>query len=198
MKKILFIVSIFAFAIGIHAKPENDGKKPSRGEGRPSREDIIKKFDKDGDGKLNEEEKAELKKKMSEKGRKLPPFLVKKFDKDGDGELSEKERAEARKSMEGRRKEMIAKFDKDGDGKLNDEERKAAMASRPKPGEGKKPEGKEKKEKMGKRRKERNKPPKLFKCIKNASLERHFCLYLKYISEYTSPQARLILIKRDE
>ena len=33
-------------------------------------------------------------------------------------------------------------FDKDGDGKLNPEERRAAMAARPKPGEGKKPEGK--------------------------------------------------------
>ena len=40
---------------------------------------------------------------------------------------------------------MIEKFDKDGDGKLNDEERKAAMAARPKLGEGGKPEGKGKK-----------------------------------------------------
>ena len=48
--------------------------------------------------------------------------------------------------MEARRQEMMEKFDKDGDGKLNPEERRAAMAARPKPGEGKKPEGKGKKD----------------------------------------------------
>ena len=47
--------------------------------------------------------------------------------------------------MEARRQEMMEKFDKDGDGKFKPEERRAAMAARPKPGEGKKPEGKGKK-----------------------------------------------------
>jgi len=156
MKKILIFLSAIGLSIGLYAKPEKDGKKPGSKEGRPSREEIIKKFDKDGDGKLNDEEKAELRKKMAERsggGRKLPPFLMKKFDKDGDGKLSDEEKAEARKAMEERRKEMIEKFDKDGDGKLNDEERKAAMAARPKPGEGGKPEGKGKKEDGEKKKK---------------------------------------------
>ena len=152
MKKVLLFLSVFVIAIGIHAKPEQESKKPRPGEGRPSREEVMKKFDKDGDGKLNDEEKAELRKKMEGK-RKLPPFVMEKFDKDGDGELNESERAEARKTMEGRRKEMIAKFDKDGDGKLNLEERKAAMADRPNPGEGNKPEEKEKKVKDAKKKK---------------------------------------------
>ena len=156
MKKILIFLSAIGLFIGLYAKPEKDGKKPGSKEGRPSREEIIKKFDKDGDGKLNDEEKAEVRKKMAERsggGRKLPPFLMKKFDKDGDGELNDEEKAEARKAMEERRKEMIEKFDKDGDGKLNDEERKAAMAARPKPGEGGKPEGKGKKEDGEKKKK---------------------------------------------
>jgi len=156
MKKILIFLSAIGLSIGLYAKPEKDGKKPGSKEGRPSREEIIKKFDKDGDGKLNDEEKAELRKKMAERsggGRKLPPFLMKKFDKDGDGKLSDEEKAEARKAMEARRKEMIGKFDKDGDGKLNEEERKAAMAARPKPGEGGKPEGKGKKEDGEKKKK---------------------------------------------
>ena len=93
----------------------------------------MKKFDKDGDGKLSEEEKAELRKAIAQRGRpggrRPPPELMKKFDKDGDGKLSESERAELRKTMEERRKEFLAKFDKDGDGKLNEEERKAAMAA---------------------------------------------------------------------
>ena len=148
MKTSFIALSFFVSTVFLSAKPEKEGKKPGGPEGRPSREEIIKKFDKDGDGKLNDEEKAEIRKKMAERsggGRKLPPFLMKKFDKDGDGELNDEEKAEARKTMEARRKEMIEKFDKDGDGKLNDEERKAAMAARPKPGEGAKPEGKGKK-----------------------------------------------------
>ena len=68
-------------------------------------------------------------------------------------QLNDEEKADARKAMEERRKEMIEKFDKDGDGKLNDEERKAAMAARPKPGEGGKPEGKGKKEDGEKKKK---------------------------------------------
>ena len=102
MKKFLTILAAVMLACGLSAKPEREGgKKGGPSEGRPSREEVMKKFDKDGDGKLSEGERAEL-----------------------------------RKAMEARRKEFMAKFDKDGDGKLNEEERKAAMAARPKPGEG--------------------------------------------------------------
>jgi len=155
MKKILIFLSAIGLTIGLYAKPEKGGKKTGSGEGRPSREEVMKKFDKDGDGKLNEEEKAELRKQMAERGagRKVPPFIMEKFDKDGDGKLSEDERAEARKAMEARRAEMIEKFDKDGDGKLNEEERKAAMASRTKPGGDGKPEGKGKKGEKGEKKK---------------------------------------------
>ena len=155
MKKILTFLSVLGLSIGLYAKPEKGGKKPGSGEGRPSREEVMKKFDKDGDGKLNEEEKAELRKQMAERGagRKIPPFIMQKFDKDGDGKLSQDERAEARKAMEARRAEMIERFDEDGDGKLNEEERKAAMASRSKSGGEGKPEGKGKKGKKGKKEK---------------------------------------------
>ncbi|MAN36419.1 MAG: hypothetical protein CMI21_02155 [Opitutae bacterium] len=107
MKKFLTILAAVTLACGLNAMPDREGgKKGGPPEGRPSREEVMKKFDKDGDGKLSESERAEL-----------------------------------RKTMEARRKEFMAKFDKDGDGKLNEEERKAAMAARPKPGEGR-PEGK--------------------------------------------------------
>lgn len=130
MKVILAALTFSLFALGIFAKPEKGSKKGGSAEGRPSKEEMIKKFDKDGDGKLSEEEKAEIRKR-------IPQMLVKKFDKDEDGKLNDEERAEARKAMEARKKEVLAKFDKDGDGKLNPEERKAAMASRPQPAEGK-------------------------------------------------------------
>ena len=141
MKKFLTILATVMLACGLSAKPEREGgKKGGSPEGRPSREEVMKKFDKDGDGKLSEDEKAEIRKAMASRGgpggRRPPPELMKKFDKDGDGKLSEDERAELRKAMEARKKEFMAKFDKDGDGKLNEEERKAAMAERAKFGKG--------------------------------------------------------------
>ena len=126
MKLLLTFVSMILLTIGLVAKPEKKGKgdRPSR----PSKEEIIKKFDKDGDGKLSEEEKAEIRKSMA--NRKPPAHIIEKFDKDGDGKLSDEERAEIRK-------EMMAKFDKDGDGKLSPDERKAAMEARSKLSQGK-------------------------------------------------------------
>ena len=141
MKKVLLSISVLSLATGMIAKPEKGGKKPGSGEGRPSRQEVMKKFDKDGDGKLNQEEKAELRKKMAERGagRRIPPLVLEKFDKDGDGKLSEDERATARKAMEARRAEMIEKFDKDGDGQVNNQERKAAMTARTQTGGGGQP-----------------------------------------------------------
>jgi Ca2+-binding EF-hand superfamily protein len=108
---------------------------------------MMRRFDKDGDGKLDDAEKAEMEKHKKE--------ILAKYDKDGDGQLGPEER---KAFMDDRRKEMGApggpgmpggpggpggenhprltpeerrkimeKFDKDGDGKLNEEERKAAF-----------------------------------------------------------------------
>ena len=51
----------------------------------------MKKFDKDGDGKLSEDERAELRKAMDARRKE---FMA-KFDKDGDGKLNEEERKAA-------------------------------------------------------------------------------------------------------
>lgn len=53
--------------------------------------ELLKKFDKDGDGILSASEQAEMKKAMWEER------ALKKYDKDGDGKLSDEERAEAEK-----------------------------------------------------------------------------------------------------
>ena len=69
MKKILTILAAGILAFGLNAKPEREGgKKGGPPEGRPSREEVMKKFDKDGDGKLSEEEKAELRKRLPKEG----------------------------------------------------------------------------------------------------------------------------------
>ena len=85
MKKITGLLLFASFALFSFAAP--DGKKKSPGEGKrfPNREQMIKKFDKDGDGKLSEEERAAVREEM--KGRKGE--LLAKFDKDGDGELND-------------------------------------------------------------------------------------------------------------
>ena len=64
MKKFLTIISVLMLAAGLSAKPEKGGKKGGGPEGRPSREEVMKKFDKDGDGKLSEEERAAARKSM--------------------------------------------------------------------------------------------------------------------------------------
>jgi Ca2+-binding EF-hand superfamily protein len=126
MKKISGILLFVSFILCLSAAP--DGKKKSAGEGKgfSSREEMMKKFDKDGDGKLNEEERAAVREEM--KGRK--DELLKKFDADGDGKLSDAEREKIRKQLPGKGRKLpppiLAKFDKDGDGELNDEERAVA------------------------------------------------------------------------
>ncbi len=93
----------------------------------------MKKFDKDGDGELSEDERVAAREAMQkhhkEMDEKKHQWLLEKFDKDGDGKLNEDEKAaleEARKAKhEEFKKAMLEKFDKDGDGELNEDEKEA-------------------------------------------------------------------------
>jgi Ca2+-binding EF-hand superfamily protein len=64
---------------------------------------ILEKFDKDGDGKLSDDERAEIRKEM-----------MAKFDMDGDGKLGPEERKAA---MAARSKLMQGKGKKGGEKK---------------------------------------------------------------------------------
>ncbi len=109
---------------------------------------LMKRFDKNGDGKLDEEERAEAKKALSEKAADLKDMRLKfakniiaKYDKNGDNKLDEEELVafleEHRRNFDADRqnrnrrraftppKEVLAKWDKDGDGQLSREERRA-------------------------------------------------------------------------
>jgi len=114
---------------------ETDGDQTGRGPrggfrrqggpgGGPMRGMLLRRFDKDGDGKLNDEEKAAAKAAREEH--------VKKFDKDGDGELNQEERKAAREAIREQVREKMAErkkeIDTDGDGKISEEERDAARA----------------------------------------------------------------------
>ena len=92
------------------------------------RQEMIRRFDKNGDGRLDAAElkEAEKARALLEKNGGVDKFrqlVLKRFDKNGDGRLDEAERAEAAKF----RAEQIKKFDKDGDGQLNDAEKAEAL-----------------------------------------------------------------------
>jgi hypothetical protein len=115
---LIIIAASFGLLCAASAKPE--GRPEGGPEGRKLPEAIIAKFDKDGDGKLNEEERAAAKEAREAAKAKV----LAQFDTDKDGKLSEVER-EAMKAA------VLAKFDTDGDGKLSEEERKAAQEEFP-------------------------------------------------------------------
>ena len=130
MKKLLSMFLVCLFPIALFAAVEKQESEEKKGPGFPSRGEILKKFDTDQDGKLNEEERANLRKEMSGGKRPLPMLLAKKFDKDGDGKLSEDERAAFRKEMASKGRKLpphlMQRFDTDGDGTLSEEERAGA------------------------------------------------------------------------
>jgi hypothetical protein len=119
-----------AAAIGLSgAAHAEEGKKERPPHKLPP--EVIAKFDKDGDGKINEEERAAAKAAREEMQAARKKEVLEKFDKDGDGKLNDEERMAAH---EGMKKKMLEKFDKDGDGELSEEERKEmrkAMPHRP-------------------------------------------------------------------
>ena len=126
------------------------GARPQgKGDGKGIPAEILKRFDKDGDGKLNDAERDAAKKAREERGGKpgqpgrpgqpgggdgkMREEVLKRFDKNGDGKLNDEEKAAAKKAHDERgggdgkmREEILKRFDKDGDGKLNDEEKAAA------------------------------------------------------------------------
>ena len=141
MSKISFAAMLAIVTVATAVMAED--KAPAAGQEFPKRVnmggDAIKQFDKDGDGKLNDQERAamiEARKTMMENMRKA---REKEFDKNGDGKLDDAERAAMMEAFKQRHpeagpkmQELIKRFDKDGDGKLNDEERKAMMEERAK------------------------------------------------------------------
>jgi len=117
MKTKSLIIAAAAFGLIGYAS----AKEPKKD--RPHRvipAEGIKKFDKDGDGKLNEEERQAAKAARKEMMKARKAEMLEKFDKDGDGELNEEEKKAMREAMKAR---MLEKFDKDGDGELNEEEK---------------------------------------------------------------------------
>ena len=105
-----------------------DSKLPGghEGKGGDHKAKFLAKFDKNGDGKLDDTEKAAARQAHEERRKAAQA----KFDKNGDGKLDDAEKAAAKQAREEHRKTILAKFDKNGDGKLDDAEKATAKAAR--------------------------------------------------------------------
>jgi Ca2+-binding EF-hand superfamily protein len=126
---------------GLHAQTPAAPKPP---------EDAMKRFDKDGDGLLDDAERAAAKAAMkneppaasgvgvtSSKPKRGDPDamrgrMLEMFDTNKDGKLDDAERTEAKKAGAERggamRDELVKRFDKNGNGKLDGDEREAAAS----------------------------------------------------------------------
>ena len=94
------------------------------------REEFVKRFDTDGDGKLSEAEKEAAREQYPHMGHgrhgaEMHQRMLEKYDTNKNGQLDPEEKEVARRDREARRAEMLKRFDADGDGKLSDSEREA-------------------------------------------------------------------------
>ncbi len=155
MKTLNLSFAILAVCVVAASAFADDAKQDRRAD---FRKQLVERFDKDGDGKLNEQELAAARKEFEKRraqnggGQRLNrEEFLKKFDKNENGKIDPDERAavaEFRKKQGpgqdrprpgqggGRLKEAIKRFDADGDGKLSEEERKKARAFFQKQGAG--------------------------------------------------------------
>ena len=139
MKKTVLIIAAAISAMPVFAQSEDPGRGGEKaaaaapdiaGLDLQTRIQLMKQFDRDGDGRLNEEERAEAMKALREKTadlaemrRKFAREIIAKFDKDGDGKLSREERRAMFEEARKKREELFKKYDIDGDGKLSDAEK---------------------------------------------------------------------------
>ncbi|HZN59712.1 MAG TPA: hypothetical protein VFD71_16685 [Planctomycetota bacterium] len=123
---------------GASLRAEDDAKKPAERKGPAPREEILKKYDKDHDGKLSDAEKKALQednrekaKKRQEELKKQREELIKQYDKDHDGELSNEERKAMRDAMREKAKAKVRAKLKEGDGKEGGEPKPDKPADKP-------------------------------------------------------------------
>jgi len=134
----------------LNATAQNNNQGGPKGNFSPERHEAMMKIaDLNGDGQVDEAERAAMKAKQREKMSQKPRFL-KRADTDGDGEISDAEFAVAQKKGQKmrdgrksgkesrgdraqadpkvRRAYMLGKFDANGDKKLDETERAAMRA----------------------------------------------------------------------
>jgi len=106
--KLLITIPLFISATLMGTPDPTDDIKPP---GFPIRDQIVKRFDIDGDGRLSMDERSTMRKKMQGKKEEL----MQKFDANGDGILDNEERTTIRKAFQKRQSEAFESFDADGE-----------------------------------------------------------------------------------
>lgn len=153
-----FVAVLVAGLFAAGAVQAQDAKQGKGRGGAQAREEMLKQYDANKDGKLDETERA----KMVEdriakiKAGEVAPFLLQRFDEDKDGKLSDAEKEKLIASLKsggfgggaggagGRggadfQKRLLDRFDANKDGKLDDAEKAKARESRPQGGGKKRP-----------------------------------------------------------
>ena len=123
-----FITSMSAGAKDIESPAKDFGAK---GKKTPPKR-LLDKFDKDGDGTLNESERDALRQTMSQHREANRAKMLQRFDSDKNGQLSPEEKKAAMPIIIEERKKIKAavlqQFDQNDDGKLSDSERDGIRA----------------------------------------------------------------------
>jgi Ca2+-binding EF-hand superfamily protein len=91
----------------------------------PSRETLIQKFDKNGDGVLDDAERADMKAAWAARRAAHRQAMLDQYDTDQDGTLEPAERAAMRDAL---LTQKFQKLDSNGDGELSLDEFKAGAA----------------------------------------------------------------------
>jgi Ca2+-binding EF-hand superfamily protein len=104
--------------------------------------DMLERFDKDGDGELNDEERQAAREAFrAEREARRQAWLLEQYDKDGDGVLNEEEQAQLDADREAREAERAKReaenkqraleaYDADGDGELSEAEKQEGRQAR--------------------------------------------------------------------
>ena len=98
--------------------PKPEGQRPQRPQ-RQMPAELLKQYDKDGDGKLSDAERTAMQEAMKAKMEERRKANLEKFDANKDGKLDEAETKTMRETMQ---KERLEKYDTNKDGKLDEEE----------------------------------------------------------------------------
>ena len=99
------------------------------GPGGPARapDELVQKFDKNGDGKLDDAERAQMKAAFAAKRAEHHKEMLAKYDTNKDGKLDDSERQAMR---DDKLTERFKAMDANGDGKLTLDEFKASAGKR--------------------------------------------------------------------